>query len=916
MSLPTTHDLTIIAEKPSLAEAIAFALAKLLGLGKPTKDTGRGCWVVGPHRVTWLFGHMYELAEPAKQDPKWASWDPGLLPINPEKWLLLPHDDKKSHIRSIQALLKSADVVVNAGDAAREGQLLVDELLVVNGWDPFNDRTLRLWVKSVAEKDLMEALRKMAPNAERRALYDAAICRQRGDYIHGLSFTRLYTRLASNVGANVTLNIGRVQTPTLRIVVDRDLQIEKFRAVDHFMPTGYFVHEKGRFKAEMVIPAEMDGLDEEGRLVKKEVADAIIEKIKGQTGKVTSFEANAKTQSAPLPFSLSALQAACSAKFGLTAKRTLEIAQKLYEEYKVTTYPRSDSQYLPSALREEVPAIMAALGKHPSFSGVVSGADQSLRSDAWNDSKVSDHHGIVPTVECTPERLGRLQGIELKVFMLVAQHFLAQFYPCFRYKALSAEVQVEGYKFRATGRQIIDQGWKVVFGAEKNEGDEGGEDEGEEQTLPTMARGDDAKVENAQNSAKKTKPPARFTDGTLIAAMANIHRFVENPRIKNLLKEASGLGTEATRAETLEKLIRGKFLERKGKNQLVSTELGRSLIATVMEEIKDPGLTALWEDLLTQVAQAQLAATDFMNKLVRDVTARITTIRDSGNIQIRGVKLVTIEGHGETCPKCQKGTMVTQEIFKGEHKGKRFLRCSNQPDCDHRAWPRPKIAPLPGHGKDCPACGKGKMDSKEITAKDGKKYQILSCTNYPECKHSEWPEKKIDPVEGHGTPCPKCGEGQMLTRQVTKDGPHKGKKYLGCSRYKEGCQHTSWPQPKVDPIEGHGKDCAVCGKGKMLTKEITAKTGKKYKLLSCNNYPECKNSEWPQPKVDPLPGHGKDCPECKQGKMMTKEITTKKGEKMKLLSCNKYPACNHSEWPERKGGFAGKGGGRREGKRA
>jgi DNA topoisomerase-3 len=888
-----------IAEKPSLAEAIAHARAEQLGVNAVKKD---GYWEVGPDFVTWFMGHMYEQVGPDEYDPKWKDWSIQNLPIEirSDQWKLKLNeaDYIVAQMRRIKGnnLFKSAKVLVNAGDAEREGQLLVDEALLFDGIDPFSPAVKRLWVSSMARKDMLAALASLLPNADKRSLYDAAVCRQRADWLHGMNFSRLYTKLAEASGTRAKINVGRVMTPTLRLVVDRDRERLRFKPVDHYVPTPTFRHENGTFKAAWVVPADYDGLDSEGRLVDKSVAERICAKIHGKQGRVTAFKAETKFTAAPLPFSLSALQAECGSKLGMTAQEVLDTAQSLYERHKATTYPRSDSRHLPTAIyTDEAPNILRALSAAPALAEASAGVDPSIRSGAWDDAKVSDHHGIIPTSEFTASKLDAMSDTERAVFLIIAKTFLAQFYPPFKYKAISAEVMCEGETFKARGRQVLDQGWKKAFGAQNPaEGDE--EDEEAEQAVPPMAQGDGVVAETADIAAKRTSPPPAFSDPTLITAMANVHRFVTNPDIKKRLKESDGIGTEATRAATIEKLLKLGLFKRRGKNGLESTEFGRSVIDVLPEDLKDPGLTALWESALEKVKRGELDANQFMEKTAASIAERIRMAKQGGGIVVKGVATVRpIEGHGEQCPKCGTGKLATQEVHKGEHKGKKYLRCDN-PDCDYRRWPQPKVDPLPGHGKDCPACGKGKLLTREVTTKDGRKARLLSCSNYPTCRHGEWPQ--VEPIEGHGKPCAKCGTGKMLTREVKKEGPNKGKKFLGCDN--PDCKNIEFPDDG-NPLPGHGKPCPKCGQGVMKTKRgVSKKTGKPYAMLSCTNYPACNHSEFEEANVEPLPGHGNPCPKCGQGTLKTKEITSKKdGKKYRLLECSRRPDCDHSEWPER-----------------
>jgi DNA topoisomerase III len=830
-------DYLFIAEKPSLAEAVAKARAVQMGV---TASKGGGYWTVGNDKVCWLFGHMYENFKPQEYDVRWGKFRFDVLPIIPEKWRLKPVTGKEKHIAGIVALLKDAKNVVNVGDAAREGQLLVDELLIENAWDPFADNTQRLWVSSVAQKDLLKALDNMAGNKTKQNLYFAAVCRQRADWLHGMNMTVAYTVKARESGADQLVTVGRVQTPTLRLVVDRDLEIKNFKAVDHYLPAGQFVHENGKFTATYIIPDDCPGLDSEGRLTDKAAAQEITDRISGKTGMIDSYAASDKSKVPPLPHSLSALQTECSSKFSLTAKQTLDVAQKLYDAG-ITTYPRSDSRYLPMAiLKDEAPGILEALkGVDGALGEAAKGSNGNIKTAAWNDAKVSDHHGIIPTAEATPSKIAGLSGVDAKVFELIAKTFIAQFYPDQRWKSISAQLSVGDDKFKASGRREIDAGWRRVFTGDPA-GDES-EDTDEEAAggLPEMKKADPVSVEGGELQSKRTTPPAAFTDGTLIQAMSEIHKFVTDPETKKRLKEGDGLGTEATRAPTLENLLDRKYMERKGK-KLLSTATGQSIIGALPPEITDPGLTAIWEGYLAKVEKGDLDHEAFMEVQVKNIRNRVESAK-TAQVSIRGGKTIApLEGHGETCSKCKEGQMITRELRKGQFKGKKLLSCNRFPDCDNAVWPGP--TPIKGHGEACTVCNSGKLITREVRKEGpnkGKKF--LGCDNR-ECKNMKWPDPDIKPADGHGKKCPKCEKGALKTRKS----PTKGTIFLGCDAYPT-CKHVEFPpDKKIPPIAGHGDGCSKCSKGKMVTREVRKEgPNKGKKFLGCDNR-ECDQTVWPK----------------------------------------------------------------------
>lgn len=847
-----------------MAREIAAALADKAGQREASNS---GYITVGQDYVTWLFGHMYEQAAPEDYDPANKRWDIDLLPFVPETWRLKPIEKSRPHLNIVRGLIKKASQIVNAGDAEREGQLLVDEVLLEAGVDPFAPNVFRLWISSFARKDVLEGIAKVFPNRDKRNLYNAAICRQRADWIHGINLTRFYTIKVRDSGGRQVISIGRVQTPTLKLVVDRDREIEKFRAVDHYLPSGIFRHENGTFRASWIIPSDYDGVDSEGRLVDRAVAERVLAAVSGKTGRIQSYARDTKSKSPPLPFSLSALQTACSAKFGMTAQGTLEIAQALYEKYKVTTYPRSDSRYLPlSILKDEAPVILKAMAGYAPVAEVAKNADARLRSPAWNDSKVSDHHAIIPTVEANAARLAALPPRERQVFDLIANSFLAQFYPDYRYEAQSTVVLVEEFRFKANGKRVLDDGWKRVFQTEEKDDSE--DEDGD--ALPVMKMGDPAIVEKGEVQSKRTTPPKRFTDGTLLEAMVNVHRYVSDPQMKQRLKDVKGIGQEATRANIIETILRRDFLKR-DKKFIISTEIGRSVIDVIPEDLPDPAITAMWEHAMERVFKGDLTVEAFLEKQAASIRKRITDGR-SQEIAVKGVVAEPLPGDGETCKCCGKGVMKTKLVRDGKLAGRRYLMCSawTNKDLDGcRNVIRPlsefgrRYEPLPGDGERCPKCSKGFLRTVTITKGEHIGKRFIACDYQVQgdarsCDYRVWPDagpKKT--MEGDGQPCTKCGKGVMKTREI-RTGASAGKLFLSCSEYRKddpnACTNVVWPQEERKKLAGDGDPCPQCGKGHMRT--ITLKAGKNAgkSFLSCSNYRKddpdsCSHSIWPDAKA-------------------------------------------------------------------
>ena len=585
----------IIAEKPSLGRTIAGAL----GGGRK----GNGCIISDDWTVTWAFGHMYEQAMPdsylAENVPTTQKgtkvWRLEDLPIIPQRWILNPRDDAKQQLNIIAGLLKNATEVTHAGDPDREGQLLIDEILLEMGW---NGTTQRVWLQDLTQNGIRKAFKHIRPNNDYRGLYEAAVSRSRCDWLLGMNVTRAFTLCYQKAGGDGVISVGRVQTPTLNLIVERDRQIENFVPLPYYAIKAQFDYENG-IVATQWVPSEDDS-DPDGRCLKRAVAEQICTKVQGQTGTIRNASRKKKRESAPLPFSLSTLQTVANARWGYGAQQVLDAAQKLYEEHKLTTYPRTDCGYLASGQHADAKIILKAIGEaNPQL---VKDTDLSRKSKAFNDSKVTAHTGIIPTAK-RPD-VSRLSPIERNLYGLIARHYVAQFLPDHEYQAVEVEIECCKEKFTGKGKKTLVVGWKNVLPPQKKEAAD----------LPLVNKGDTAMCKSAELTDKKTKPLSRFTEGTLINAMAGIARYVENPKVKSVLRESAGIGTEATRASIIETLKQRNYVQLNGKI-ILSTEHGRHFIDSVPGRIKDPAVTAWWEQQMSEIAEENADATIFLEKM-------------------------------------------------------------------------------------------------------------------------------------------------------------------------------------------------------------------------------------------------------------------------------------------------------------
>lgn len=671
-----------IAEKPSLGRAIAE------GLGITQKSDGYiKC---GNDIVTWCFGHLLDSAPPEHYNAAFKAWKREHLPIIPPSFKLLPQDKTKSQIALIKKLVSQCGSVVNAGDPDREGQLLVDEVLEHIS---YKGKCERIWLASLDPASVKKALSSLKSNEGYRGFRDAADARRQMDWLAGMNLTRAMTLFGRSIGMDGVLSLGRVQTPALALIVERDLEIENFKPVDYAALKALIKHQNGTFWANLIINEDMQGADRDGRLVNFVIAEALRKASENLQGKIVNAEAKKGKEAPPLPYALSTLQKDASAQLNLGAQQTLSIAQKLYEA-KLTTYPRTDCGYLPEEQFGDAGKILKSFACIPELAGIAGNAKPALKSAAWNTKKVTAHHGIIPTGMAA----SKLSGAELDVYLMIARRYIAQFYPPLEYKAASIEVELANKtRWLARGRVITSLGWKVCAKGEQKEN---------ELELPQVAKGDNAQSGKVEIERKQTKPPARFNEGSLIEAMSGIHKYVKDQNAKARLKETSGLGTEATRAAIIETLKKRGYITAKGK-ALISTETGRNVIALCPETIKDIVTTALMEDDLADIQaghkQAKAVVASYAGTLGPMIDKLFTS--DASD---RGIKVET-----HACPVCGRAM--------GRRKGKAgfFWGCSGYPDCncmmtDAKGKPgeiierKAKAEPPVKEEFKCPLC-KGKL---------------------------------------------------------------------------------------------------------------------------------------------------------------------------------------------------------------
>ncbi|MFW9266660.1 DNA topoisomerase III [Pseudomonas sp. NR3] len=587
-----------LCEKPSQAKDIAAVLG--------ATRRGDGCWLGANVTVTWCIGHLLETAPPDAYDARYKRWVLADLPIVPAQWKMTVKPKTASQYKAVKRLLGEAKELVIATDADREGEMIARELVE---HCRYRGPIQRLWLSALDEASIRKALAALRPGAETFNLYHSALGRSRADWLIGMNMSRLFTLLGRQSGYQGVLPVGRVQTPTLRLVVDRDRSIANFVPVAYWAIDVQLSHAGTAFAAQW--RADPDACDDQERCLNQALARNAAQAMgNAATARVTKVRTERLREAPPLPFDLGTLQEVCSKKLGLGAQETLDIAQSLYETYKLITYPRSDCGFLPLSQHSEAPAILAALAQaDPALAPLRDHLQPQRKSRAWNDAKVSAHHGIIPTAAA--KNLDKLAAKQRAVYTLIRARYLAQFLPNHEYDRTQADFDCAGQDLRAVGKQIVELGWKRAL--PEALAPARGREAPTPQTLPPLAEGRDCKVDAVTPKDLWTQPPKPFTEGDLIKAMKNVAKLVEDPLLKQKLKDTTGIGTEATRASIIQGLLDRGYLVKNGK-ALSATPAAFSLIDAVPRAIADPGTTAIWEQALDMVQSGEMSLEEFVTR--------------------------------------------------------------------------------------------------------------------------------------------------------------------------------------------------------------------------------------------------------------------------------------------------------------
>lgn len=729
-----------IAEKPSVAKEIAEVLG--------AKDRKDGYFEGNGYQVTWSFGHLCELKEPHEYDSAYREWNLNMLPILPQKFGIKLKDNKgiEKQFNTIATLFSKAKEIINCGDAGQEGELIQRWIISKANC---NKPLKRLWISSLTEEAIREGFKKLKDGKDYESLYYAGYSRAAADWLLGMNATRLFTIKYGN-GKQV-LSVGRVQTPTLAMIVNRQLEINDFKSSVFFeLKTNY---------REVIFNGNVERFYEN----KKSIAEDILASIKDVPLEITSIETKKGKETAPRLFDLTSLQVECNKKFGYSADDTLKTIQNLYEK-KFVTYPRVDTTYLPNDVYPKIPGILNSMINYQQLVKPLLSGPIRKSNKIFDDKKVTDHHAIIPT----NVKAQGLAGNEAQVYDVIAKRFIAAFYPDCEVSNTTVIAAVKEIEFKATGKQILDPGWRIVYSKETTSDDE----QEETQLLPAFEKGEKG-PHKAYLAEGKTSPPKPFTEATLLRAMETAGKQIDDEELRELMKD-NGIGRPSTRAAIIETLFRRDYIRRERKN-LVPTSTGIELIGVISNELlKSAEMTGNWEFKLRQIEKGQYKAEAFLQEMKLMVSELVSQVRSESSKRITiastEVEKKVIKEDVAACPKCKKGNML---------KGKTAFGCSNfKNGCDfkvpfllmNKKLSDNQILTLVEKGKTPVIKG---FDIGSIK-KDGVLKLTTSFNIEFEEKAAVSPKvKKDDPANI----CPKCKSAAII----------KGNSAYGCGNWKNGC---------------------------------------------------------------------------------------------------------------------------------
>lgn len=636
----------VLTEKPSVAKDIA----RVLGC----KRSGNGCIVGDKYIVTWALGHLVTLADPEAYDDKYKNWRMEDLPMLPGRMKLVVIGQTSKQFKAVSSLLSSAEVsdIVIATDAGREGELVARWIIQkANCRKPMR----RLWISSQTDKAIKEGFASLKPSSQYDNLYRSAQCRAEADWLVGLNVTRALT-----CKHNAQLSAGRVQTPTLAMIVRREEDILRFRPKDYFTVKADFGEYTALYK---------DGKGQ-ARFADAAAAKEVADSVRGKRGVLSEVKKVYRFKAPPAAYDLTELQRDANKKYGYSAKQTLSLMQSLYETHKLLTYPRTDSRYITKDVAATLPERLRAIaiGPYKDSANAVLRSKPIQTKYIVNDAKVTDHHAIIPTEQYVD--LNKLSREERHIYDLVVRRFIAVLSAPFEYDEVQVKITVGKYNFYTKGQSVKSAGWKALYDSSLADDDDDSEPDLAAQRLPALSQGAAAAVKEVRVCAGKTSPPARYTEATLLTAMENPASQVEDGRLRDALKTAGGLGTPATRADIIEKLFNSFYIERRGR-EIFPTSKGRQLIGIVPPDLKSAELTAKWEQQLSLIAEGKANDRKFIEEMRGYASSLVQAVKSS-TAEYKHDNMTR-----EPCPQCGK------YLLEVNGKKGKMLVCQDR-DCGYR----------------------------------------------------------------------------------------------------------------------------------------------------------------------------------------------------------------------------------------
>tara|TARA_B100000700_G_scaffold267699_1_gene307852 strand:- start:130995 stop:133505 length:2511 start_codon:yes stop_codon:yes gene_type:complete len=818
-----------IFEKPDAAKHFV----KALGWRSPNRT--KHYIQEGSIAVTWCLGHLLQQAPPHFYDEKFkGNWDYNLLPILPKhnEWKMIYNEKdqgRTAQLFAIRDLLKKSESVVIATDNDREGETI--------GWEVieffnYKGKLYRMLYGELTKSVLTKANDNLQDGEKFRSRYEAGLGRMRADWLMGLNLTRGYTSVNNGkLPMGDVFNTGRVISPIVYLLVLREKERQNFKPEDYFSFKGIFEKDKNEYEGEIVFD---ESILEDKKLKNKEKAKQIYQNlIEEKTATITQNETINKNDHQPLGYSLTELQKEASTKFNFSPQQTLDIAQSLYEKYKLISYPRSDCSFVGEVQQKDakfiIPCIYSNIegnSGYDKYNNVKNKIDIKQKTKIWNSKKVGAHHAIIPTGE--EKNVSGLSQQEKDLYDIICRRYIMQFLPLHNYDSTEILTQTDKHKFifKTSGKIILENGWKDI---ELKKSD----NKQTKQELPMVKKGDPVNIKNIEKVDKKTKPPEQYTYSTLLSDMNNIDKFIQNEKLKKIIK-SKGIGTEATRAPHIQGLLDKNYAVEK-KKKLIPTDKAFAFDSLAANEIKQPEVSAYWEEELELVEKGERTLESFLDKQEKIITRLVNKIKEGKNTLSQNVK-----GKGKDYPCDECGSLTSR--FKAKKSGKIYWRCLSK-DCnslyeDNRGKRGDKIEIVkqPEGDFPCPVCS---SQMKRTKSKKTKQY-IWFCTD-KNCKtfckddNGKLGEKIEKATSDHK--CPNCDKGRLVKR--------KGKNgdFWGCNNYPD-CK-TSVPDNNGKPDYNAPKkekqtsnySCPNCEKGKLVKRK-----GKNGDFWGCNNYPECKTS--------------------------------------------------------------------------